>query len=103
MLHTIRNIARFPANFMFQLNENEIDFMVSQNAIPSKQHLGGTNPFAFTEHGILMLANVLKNEKAIQISIQIIELFIRMREMINTHKDLLIKMNELESKIGFKP
>lgn len=95
-----RNIVRFPTNFMFQLNEKEIDFMVSQNAIPSKQYLGGSNPFAFTEHGILMLANVLKNEKAIIISIQIIELFIQMREMMLTHKDLLLKMNELENKIG---
>ncbi|MFY8189356.1 MAG: ORF6N domain-containing protein [Bacteroidia bacterium] len=68
MLHPIRNIARFPANFMFQLNENEIDFMVSQNAIPSKQHLGGTNPFAFTEHGILMLANVKKKQLSLDVN-----------------------------------
>jgi hypothetical protein len=68
MLRPIRNIARFPANFMFQLNENEIDFMVSQNAIPSKQHLGGTNPFAFTEHGILMLANVKKKQLSLDVN-----------------------------------
>lgn len=55
-----RNINRFPDRFMFQLTENEVTFMVSQNAIPSKQHLGGTLPYAFTEHGVLMLANVLK-------------------------------------------
>src|SRR6187431_930962 len=53
-----RNQQRFPENFMFQLRENEVDNMVSQNAIPSKQHLGGTLPYAFTEHGVLMLANV---------------------------------------------
>jgi hypothetical protein len=53
---------------MFQLNENEIDFMVSQNAIPSKQHLGGTNPFAFTEHGILMLANVKKKQLSLDVN-----------------------------------
>lgn len=46
-----RNKERFPDNFMFQLNENEVETMVSQNAIPSKQHLGGSLPYAFTEHG----------------------------------------------------
>lgn len=52
-----RNILRFPRKFMFQLNSSEVEMMVSQNAIPSMSHLGGTFPFAFTEHGILMLAN----------------------------------------------
>ena len=51
-----RNIKRFPEDFMFQLSENEIEVMVSQNAIPSKQHLGGALPYAFTEQGIYMLA-----------------------------------------------
>lgn len=49
---------------MIQLSEKEVETMVSQNAIPSKQHLGGTSPYAFTEHGVLMLANVLKSEQA---------------------------------------
>lgn len=53
-----RNRERFPENFMFQLSEKEVEDMVSQNAIPSKQHLGGYLPYGFTEHGILMLANV---------------------------------------------
>jgi hypothetical protein len=47
-----RNIKRFPEDFMLQLNDEEIDFMVSQNAIPSKQHLGGSKPFVFTEEGV---------------------------------------------------
>jgi hypothetical protein len=55
-----RNIDRFPEKFMIQLTEEEVDIMVSQNAIPSKQVLGGSLPYAFTEHGVLMLANVLK-------------------------------------------
>ncbi|MCX6291651.1 MAG: ORF6N domain-containing protein [Bacteroidetes bacterium] len=54
-----RNLKRFPENFMFQLTGTEVDFMVSQIATPSKMHLGGHLPYAFTEHGILMLANVL--------------------------------------------
>ncbi|MGV8878082.1 MAG: ORF6N domain-containing protein [Sphingobacteriaceae bacterium] len=71
-----RNPERFPQNFMFQLTEQEVEDMVSQNAIPSRQVLGGTLPYAFTEHGILMLSNVLKSEKAIQMSIRIIEMFV---------------------------
>ncbi len=66
-----RNINRFPENFMFQLTEEEVESMVSQNAIPSKKHLGGYLPYVFTEHGVLMLANVLRSERAIQVSIRI--------------------------------
>ena len=69
-----RNYLRFPENFMFQLTEEEVETMVSQNAIPSKQILGGYFPYAFTEHGVLMLSNVLKNEQAIKMSIRIIEI-----------------------------
>jgi hypothetical protein len=73
---------------------------VSQNAIPSKQHLGGTLPYAFTEHGVLMLANILKNPVAVQISIKIIEVFVKLRELMLTHKDILLKLEEMEKKIG---
>lgn len=74
-----RNLSRFPENFMFQLTDYEVDNMVSQNAIPSRQHLGDALPFAFTEHGILMLANIIKSDIAIQMSIRIIELFIKLK------------------------
>jgi hypothetical protein len=94
-----RNITRFPENFMFQLTEKEVELMVSQNAIPSKQQLGGALPYAFTEHGVLMLANVLKSEQAIQMSIRIIEIFVKIREMLLTHKDILLKLEQLEKKI----
>lgn len=57
-----RNLKRFPEDFMFQLNDLEIDFMVSQNAIPSRKHLGGHNPYVFTEQGVAMLATVLNSE-----------------------------------------
>ena len=68
-----RNKERFPKNFMMQLAEKEVEDMVSQNAIPSKQARGGALPYVFTEHGVLMLSNILKSEKAIQMSIRIIE------------------------------
>ena len=91
-----RNIDRFPDNFMFRLTEEEVEFMVSQNAIPDKRHLGGHLPYVFTEHGLLMLANVLKSEKAIKVSIRIIEIFINIRAMMLNHKDILIKMERIE-------
>jgi len=94
-----RNKLRFPGNFMFQLKEKEVDFMVSQNAIPSRKYLGGSLPYAFTEHGVLRLANILKSERAIQVSIRIIEVFVNMREMLITHKDILVKLERLEKKI----
>jgi len=64
-----RNQDRFPEDFMFQLTQKEVDFMVSQNAIPSKQHLGGAMPYVFTEQGVYMLASILKSPKAIEVNI----------------------------------
>lgn len=95
-----RNMDRFPKKFMFQLTEQEVELMVSQNAIPSKQHLGGTLPYVFTEHGVLQLSNVLKSGRAVQISISIIEVFVKMREMLLTHKDILLQLEEMRKTIN---
>jgi phage regulator Rha-like protein len=95
-----RNIERFPENIMFRLTEEETDFMVSQNAIPSKQHLGGHLPYVFTEHGVLMLANVLRSKRAMKMSIRIIEVFVKVREMLLTHKDILLKLEKIEQKLS---
>ena len=84
---------------MFQLTEEEVISMVSQNAIPSKQHLGGTLPYAFTEHGVLQLANVIKSTMATQMSIKLIEVFVKMRTMLLSHKDLLLEMEEIRMKL----
>ena len=94
-----RNEERFPENFIFQLTKEETESMVSQNAIPSKQHLGGALPYVFTEHGVLQLANVLRSGRAVQMSISIIEVFVKMREMLLTHKDLLLEMEEIRKKV----
>lgn len=94
-----RNLDRFPLNFMFQLKPPEVEDMVSQNAIPSKKHLGGTLPYAFTEHGVLMLANVLKSERALQTSIKLIEIFVKMREILSTHKNILMELQKIEKKL----
>ena len=95
-----RNIDKFPSHFMFRLSKEEVESMVSQNAIPSKQHLGGSLPYVFTEHGLLQLANVLKSGRATQMSIKIIEVFVKLREMLLTHKDILLGMEDLRKKIA---
>jgi len=95
-----RNLNRFPQNFMFQLTKEEVEIMVSQNVIPSLQHLGGTLPYAFSEHGILMLANILKSDEAIQMSVRIIEIFVKMRELLSAHKDILLQLEKLEKQAG---
>jgi phage regulator Rha-like protein len=95
-----RNKARFPENFMFQLTEEEADDMVSQFAIPSKQALGGTFPYVFTEHGVLMLSNVLKSDRAIQMSIRIIEIFVKLRETLLLHKDVALLVEQVEKRMG---
>jgi hypothetical protein len=93
-----RNITKFPEHFMFQLSDSEVQIMVSQNAIPSKGHLGGALPYAFTEHGVLMLANVLKSEQAVQVSIKIIELFVRLRKVLSDNTELRLAIEKLEKK-----
>ncbi|NTW33655.1 MAG: ORF6N domain-containing protein [Bacteroidetes bacterium] len=94
-----RNIKRFPEKFMVHLTEKEVELMLSQNAIPSKKQLGGFLPYAFTEYGVLMLANILKSERAINASIYIIEVFVKLREMVLTHKDILLKLEQIEKKL----
>ncbi|QXV66868.1 ORF6N domain-containing protein [Mucilaginibacter sp. 21P] len=94
-----RNIERFPSHFMFQLTDKEVDAMVSQNVIPSRKALGGALPYAFSEHGILMLANVVKSQQAIDMSIKIIEVFVKFREMLLSQKDLLLKFEQIEKLI----
>ncbi len=94
-----RNIARFPSNFMFQLTEDEAESMVSQIAIPSKKVLGGRLPYAFTEHGVLMLASVLKSDKALNVSVRAIEIFVKMREILSAHRNILLQMQKVEKKL----
>jgi len=93
-----RNIQRFPINFMFQLRAKETEIMVSQNATPSKQKLGGSLPYAFTEHGVLMLANVLKSSRAIEVSLRLIEIFVKMRGLLSKKKEIMVKLEQLEKK-----
>ena len=95
-----RNIEKFPGHFMFRLTNEEVEIMVSQNAIPSKQHLGGSMPYVFTEHGVLQLANVLKSGTAVQVSIKIIEVFVKMREMLADNLSVRLEIEEIKKKLA---
>lgn len=74
--------------------------MVSQNAIPSKQHLGGALPYVFTEHGVLQLANILKSSRTTQVSIKVIEVFIKMREMLTDTLRLNLDIEYIKKKLS---
>jgi hypothetical protein len=95
-----RNIKRFPEDFMFVLENTEIEQMVSQNVIPSKSYFGGASPMAFTEQGVAMLSSVLKSERAIEVNILIMRAFVKLREIISTHKKVEEKLKEMENRLG---
>ena len=95
-----RNIDRFPEDFMFQLNIEEWDILRSQFAT-TKAIRGGRriSPYAFTEHGATMLASVLKSKRAVEVSILVVRAFMRLREILTTHKEITRKLTELERKL----
>jgi hypothetical protein len=95
-----RNISRFPADFMFQLDEQEASALRSQFAT-SKKGRGGRRylPYVFTEQGVAMLSSVLNSERAIEVNIAIMRVFVRLREMMATHKELAFKLIELEERL----
>jgi len=94
-----RNMERFPAHFMFELTKEESENLRSQNAILGHGTYSKYLPYAFTEHGVLMLSNVLKSGRAIEMSIKIIDVFVKLREMLLTHKDILLKLEQLEKQV----
>ncbi len=88
-----RNIRRFPEDFMFQLNSVEAEQLVSQNVIPHKKYFGGSLPYAFTEQGIAMLSSVLNSERAINVNIEIMRAFVRLRQILSSNRDLTKKLD----------
>ena len=94
-----RNSGRFPKDFMFQLTGEQWENLKSQNATSS---WGGRRslPYVFTEQGVSMLSSVLNSEVAINVNIRIIRVFTKMREMLLTHKDLLLEMDEIRKKVS---
>ena len=103
-----RNRDRFPEDFMFQLTEEEGEGLRSQNvmsnlrsqSVMSKEGRGGrrTMPYAFTEHGVAMLSSVLKSKRAVQVNIVIVRAFVKLRELLATHKDLARRLDDVERK-----
>jgi len=92
-----RNLRRFPSDFMFQLSSKEAESLRSQFATSKR---GGRRylPYAFTEQGVAMLSTVLNSDRAIEVNIQIMRAFVKLREMIASHKELAKRLDELESK-----
>ncbi len=92
-----RNTTRFPNDFMFQISKEEFQNLILQSATSS---WGGTRkvPYAFTEQGVAMLSSVLNSERAIDVNIQIIRVYTKMRKFLSTHKDILLKLEQLEHK-----
>jgi len=93
-----RNKDRFPEDFMFQLSKDEMKALRFQFETSNKSR-GGRRylPYVFTEHGVAMLSSVLRSQRAVQMNIQIIRAFVRLRELLATHKDLAIRIEKLEA------
>ncbi len=93
-----RNLSRFPPDLMFPLNAHEFKNLKSQIVTSSCGGLRRATPYAFTEQGVAMLSSVLRSERAIQVNIAIMRMFVRLKEMIATHKDLARKLDALGKK-----
>jgi len=96
-----RNRERFPDDFVFQLSQEEFAALRSQSAI-SNAGRGGrrTPPYAFTEHGAIMAANVLNSQRAIEMSVFVVRVFVKLRGMLASQAEMLRKLEELEDKVG---
>jgi phage regulator Rha-like protein len=93
-----RNIERFPEDFMFQLSDGEFENLKSQFVISSWGGMRRAKPYAFTEQGVAMLSSVLRSKRAVQVNIEIMRSFVKLREMLAAHKELDRKLTELERK-----
>ena len=94
-----RNASRFPTDFMFQISKEENDSLRSQFVILKRGRHSKYLPYAFTEQGVAMLSSVLNSETAIQVNIQIIRLFTKMKELILDNKDLWMKIEKIEQNL----
>ncbi len=93
-----RNIDRFPEDFMFPLSKTEFADLKSQIVISSWGGLRRAAPYAFTEQGVAMLSSVLRSTRAVRVNIEIMRTFVRLRQMLASHKDLARRLDELEEK-----
>ncbi len=95
-----RNFDRFPADFMFQLSPEEKTEVVTICDHLAKLKYSRTLPYAFTEHGALMLGNVLKSDRAVAVSLLVVRTFVQLREMLSGNRELAAKLLELERKVS---
>jgi phage regulator Rha-like protein len=93
-----RNIERFPEDFMFQLNDEEFSDLKSQFVTSSWGGIRRAAPYAFTEQGVSMLSSVLRSKRAVQVNVEIMRAFVRLRRMLATHEDLARKLDALEKR-----
>ena len=93
-----RNVTRFPEDFMFQITDEEFKVVMSRSSTIKSAGRGGTRklPFAFTEQGVAMLSSVLRSERAIQVNIQIIRVYTRMKQLLLDNKELWLKLEKIE-------
>src|SRR5947207_1869345 len=91
-----RNIERFPADFMFQLSQEEFDNLKSRIVISSWGGVRRATPYAFTEQGVAMLSSVLRSKRAVLVNVEIMRAFARLRQMLVTHVELARKLAALE-------
>jgi len=94
-----RNRDRFPGDFAFRLTKEEFTILMSQFATSSSKHGGRRKlPLVFTEHGAIMAANVLNSKRAVQVSVQVVRAFVRLRQLLSSNSELSRKLEELERK-----
>ncbi len=94
-----RNLDLFSEDFMFVLTDKEAEIVVSQNVIPSKQYLGGANPYAFTEAGVAMLSSVLKSKRAKEMNIAVMRAFVALRKMLVNNTELRLEIECIKKKV----
>jgi len=95
-----RNLERFPADFMFQLTKQEVTNLKSQFVISSFSYGGRRSlPLVFTEHGAIMAANVLNSDRAVSASVYVVRAFVKLREVLASHKELARKLKQLERRL----
>ncbi len=95
-----RHAARFPADFVFQLTSEEFDNLKSQFVTSSWGGLRRAHPYAFTEQGVAMLSSVLNSKRAVKVNIAIMRAFVKLREALETNRELTRKFSELEKRVG---
>lgn len=95
-----RNQKRFPEDFMFQLTKTEKDEVVANCDHLQNLKFSRTRPYAFTEHGAIMAANILNSDRAVKVSVQVVRAFVRLRNLVSTRKEIAAQLAKLESHLA---